>query len=98
LAKGNVIITSANGRVATGQWATYLAKEETVTMGDQVKISQPTGPNGDDARTISATELTGRRLVVDMTSGQARLLGGSPDGTSNSRVRGVFTPGNGANN
>ena len=93
LAEGNVVMTSVDGRVATGQWATYFTEQDELIMGDLVTITEPrkdamSGPNAPPA-----TVLTGAKLIVDMASGQAKLFGGAGDGESPGRVRGIFTPG-----
>jgi len=93
LAEGNVIMTSVDGRVATGQWATYFTARDELIMGDAVTITEPSKDAMAGRDAPPATVLTGAKLVVDMASGQAKLFGGAGDGESRGRVRGIFTPG-----
>lgn len=58
-AKRNVEITSKDGQKATGDWADYDTKANTVTLGGNVVMTQ--GKN----------VVRGTRLVIDMTSGES---------------------------
>lgn len=58
-AKRSVAVQSRDGQNATGDWATYDTKRNTVTLGGDVVLTQ--GQN----------VVRGSRLVIDMTSGQS---------------------------
>lgn len=58
-AKRNVEITSKDGQKATGDWADYDTKANTVTLGGNVVMTQ--GKN----------VVRGTKLVIDMTSGES---------------------------
>lgn len=94
-ASGNVEITSANGRRALGQWATYDLATDQLVMGDQVVLINPEAIEGKDKDSDTpktgkaGSKLQGGQLFVDMRTGIGRMTS-TPDG---GRVRGVFTPG-----
>lgn len=79
----NVSITSADGRVARGDWAEYVPQKDLLVMGDDVSLTQAPDEQG-----RAGAVLTGRRLEVDMLNGQSRLLG-----DAQTRAKGVLTPG-----
>lgn len=58
-AKKNVVVTSKDGQKATGDWADYDTKANTVTLGGDVVMTQ--GKN----------IVRGTKLVIDMTSGES---------------------------
>ncbi len=58
-AKKNVVVTSKEGQKATGDWADYDTKANTVTLGGDVVMTQ--GKN----------IVRGTKLVIDMTSGES---------------------------
>lgn len=58
-AKKNVEVTSKDGQKATGDWADYDTKNNTVTLGGNVVMMQ--GKN----------VVRGTKLVIDMTSGES---------------------------
>lgn len=58
-AKTNVQVTSKDGQTATGDWADYDTKNNTVTLGGNVVMMQ--GKN----------VVRGTKLVIDMTSGES---------------------------
>lgn len=58
-AKKNVEVTSKDGQKATGDWADYDTKSNTVTLGGNVVMTQ--GKN----------VVRGTKLVIDMTSGES---------------------------
>jgi lipopolysaccharide transport protein LptA len=60
-ARRKVVVTSKDGQTATGDWADFDVKANTVTLGGEVLLSQ--GQN-----TVSGT-----RLVIDMTTGESVL-------------------------
>jgi lipopolysaccharide export system protein LptA len=78
LAKGNVVLASAQGQ-ATGAQADYDVTGRMVTMTGRVVLSQ--GPN----------VMRGSRLVVNLATGQAQLSS-SPDVTNSGRVEAIFAP------
>jgi lipopolysaccharide transport protein LptA/LPS export ABC transporter protein LptC len=59
--KQRVLITSKDGQSASGDWATFDTKSNTVLMGDSVTISR-----GKDV-------VQGSRLKIDLTSGMYRF-------------------------
>lgn len=73
-ATGNVAISSPR-ESASGEWAVYEVDSGQITMGGQVLLRR--GEN----------ELRGEQLVIDLPSGQSRILGGAAG-----RVKGVFVP------
>lgn len=60
-AKKNVVVTSKDGQMARGDWATYDAAANTVTMGGDVTLSR--GEN----------MVRGTQLVIDMVSGESTI-------------------------
>jgi lipopolysaccharide export system protein LptA len=70
-ARGNVVVTS-KGQTVTAQWAKFDVRANTVEFGDNVTVTE--------GRTV----LHGRRLVLDLTTGESRLVGGGE------RVQGTF--------
>ncbi|GEM_PF-2352186 len=70
-AKGNVVITSGD-QVIRGQWARMDVDANTVTLGDDVEVTQ-----GD-------TVLTGKKLFINLDTGESQMTGG--------RVKGRFIP------
>ena len=60
-AKQKVLITSKDGQTATGDWATFDMKANTVVMGDRVVVSR-----GKDIA-------EGPRLKIDLTTGMYRF-------------------------
>lgn len=60
-ARQKVIVTSKEGQTATGDWATFDMKANTVTLGGKVIVTQ--GKN----------VVEGDKLVIDMTTGQSRF-------------------------
>lgn len=58
-ARGKVVLTSANGQKATGDWADLDTKANTATVGGDVVLSQ--------GRNV----VRGTRLVVDLASGES---------------------------
>ncbi len=79
----DVVATSADGRVARGQWGEYFPDTERMIMGDQVTLTQPPSDTG-----RQAAVLTGKRLEVDMRKGESQLFGDATE-----RAKGVLTPG-----
>jgi lipopolysaccharide export system protein LptA len=78
-----VVATSADGRVARGQWGEYFPDAERMIMGDQVTLTQPPSDSG-----RQAAVLTGKRLEVDMRKGESQLFGDATE-----RAKGVLSPG-----
>ncbi len=72
-ATGNVAIVSAT-ESAKGEWAVYDVDSGQITMGGNVILNR--GKN----------QLRGSQLVIDLQTGQSRILGGG------GRVKGVFVP------
>jgi len=58
-ARGKVIVTSQNGQDATGDWADFDVKENKVTLGGDVVLTQ-------DKNVVRGT-----RLVIDMVTGES---------------------------
>ncbi len=58
-ARGKVIVTSQNGQGATGDWADFDVKENKVTLGGDVVLTQ-------DKNVVRGT-----RLVIDMETGES---------------------------
>lgn len=79
----NVVATSADGRVARGQWGEYFPDKEIMVMGDRVTLTQPENEAG-----RQGAELTGKRLEVDMRKGESQLFGDATE-----RAKGVLNPG-----
>jgi lipopolysaccharide transport protein LptA len=70
VAKKDVVVTSKRGQTATGDWAEYDAKANTVLVGGNVVIAQ--GQN----------LVRGTRLVIDMTSGESTIDTAPPKATA----------------
>ncbi|MCB1556941.1 MAG: ostA-like family protein [Alphaproteobacteria bacterium] len=79
-ANDNVVITTPT-EVLSGDRATYDAQTDTAELIGKVKIAR--GPN----------TLEGQRATVNLTTNVSMMHGGAPDGTGDTRVRGVFYPG-----
>ena len=60
-ARKNVVITSKDGQMARGDWATYDAKANNVTLGGEVTLSK------------DQNMVRGTRLVIDMTTGRSTI-------------------------
>ncbi|MEM1371678.1 MAG: LPS export ABC transporter periplasmic protein LptC, partial [Pseudomonadota bacterium] len=60
-ADGSVVVSSANGQKATGDWALFDLAKNVVTVGGDVRLSQ------------GKTIVRGTQLAIDMTSGKARI-------------------------
>jgi lipopolysaccharide transport protein LptA len=60
-AKRDVVVTSRDGRTVTGDWATFDAKANTVTVGGDVVLSE------------KQNVVRGTRLVIDMVSGRSMI-------------------------
>lgn len=94
-ASGNVEIMSANGRKASGQWASYDLATQQLTMGDKVVLLTPSvvadEGNPETGKTTPKTtnKLQSGGLLVDMRTG----IGQMKSSVEGGRVRGVFTPG-----
>jgi lipopolysaccharide transport protein LptA/LPS export ABC transporter protein LptC len=58
-ARGKVIVTSQNGQDATGDWADFDVKENKVTVGGDVVLTQ------------EKNVVRGTRLVIDMATGES---------------------------
>jgi lipopolysaccharide transport protein LptA len=58
-ARGKVIVTSVNGQNATGDWADFDVKENKVTLGGDVVLTQ------------EKNVVRGTRLVIDMATGES---------------------------
>ena len=79
-ATGKVLI-NAKGQTATGDWAVFEMDTQLVTLGGSVVLSQ--GKN----------VLRGTELVVNLETGQSRLVSAKPEGSSGGRVQGLLIPG-----
>ncbi|TCT10695.1 lipopolysaccharide export system protein LptA [Tepidamorphus gemmatus] len=79
-ATGKVLI-NAKGQTATGDWAVFEMDTQLVTLGGNVVLSQ--GKN----------VLRGTELVVNLETGQSRLVSAKPEGTGGGRVQGLLIPG-----
>ena len=81
-ATGNVHVMSEDDQSADGEWAIYEVANSVITMGDAVVLRQ--GEN----------VIRGKRLTIDLNTGQARVDGGvsATDGENggSGRVRGLF--------
>lgn len=73
-ATGNVAIVSAT-ESAKGEWAVYDVDSGQITMGGNVVLNR------------DKNQLRGSQLVIDLQTGQSRILG-----DSTGRVKGVFVP------
>lgn len=61
-AREKVLITSRDGQSASGDWADFDVKANTVILGGNVVMKQ------------GSTVILGEKLQIDMTSGQARIV------------------------
>ena len=61
-ARKGVTITGKDGQTATGQWADFDTKSNMVTLGGEVKLTQ------------GQTVMRGNKLLIDMNSGETRLI------------------------
>jgi lipopolysaccharide export system protein LptA len=81
-ATGSVHVMSEDDQSADGDWAVYEVASSNITMGDSVVLRQ--GEN----------VIRGKRLTIDLNSGQARVDGGvnatTGENGSSGRVRGLF--------
>ncbi len=84
-AKKNVVVTSKDGQSATGDWADFDTRANTVTLGGNVVMTQ------------NKNVVRGTKLVIDMTTGESIIrtepttTGGTPavsqsDGTATSGI------------
>ncbi len=78
-ATGKVVV-KADGQTATGDWAVFEMASQQVTLGGDVVLSQ--GKN----------VLRGTQLIVNLETGQSKLVSEAPTGSSG-RVQGLFIPG-----
>lgn len=60
-ARQKVVITSSDGRTATGDWADFDVKGNTAIVGGKVVVTQ------------GQSVVEGTRLLIDMTTGQSRF-------------------------
>lgn len=60
-AGNGVIVTTADNRKVTGDWATYDAKANTIVVGGDVELSQ------------GSSVIRGTRLLIDMATGQSTI-------------------------
>ncbi|GAK45369.1 cell envelope biogenesis YhbN [Tepidicaulis marinus] len=83
-ARGNVHILSENDQSADGNWAIYDTAKRVINMGDDVVLRQ--GPN----------VIRGKKLFIDLNTGQARVDAGAGTGEEggSGRVKGLFQPSN----
>jgi lipopolysaccharide export system protein LptA len=82
-ATGKVVV-KADGQTATGDWAVFEMASQQVTLGGAVVLSQ--GKN----------VLRGTQLIVDLQTGQSKLVSEAPSGNATGnggRVQGLFIPG-----
>ncbi len=70
-ARKKVVVTSKNDQSATGDWADFDVKANTVTLGGDVVVNQ--------GRNV----VRGPRLVIDMVTGVSRMETGRQPGTAN---------------
>lgn len=77
-ASGNVVLTSPDEN-ATGDWAVYEVDSKTITLGGAVVLTR------------GSNVIRGRRLVVNLVTGQSKVDGGETV-AGQQRVRAVFTP------
>lgn len=69
-ARKGVIVTGKNGQQATGEWANFDVKANTVVMGGQVVVTQPDAAVAGRQQTLRLPD--GIVLVMDLTSGVTR--------------------------
>lgn len=82
-AEGDVFI-SGREETASGNWADYDVASGTITMGDDVVLTQGEG-----------NVLAGTKLSIDLNSGFARMEGGvtaTGQGGGSGRVQAIFDP------
>lgn len=60
-ARKSVVVTSKDGQMARGDWATFDQKSNTVVVGGDVSLSQ------------GGNLVRGKRLTIDMVSGESRI-------------------------
>ncbi len=82
-ARKNVVVTGAEGEKATGDWATFDVKANTIVMGGNVTVAQ-------GKQLVRANE--GRRLVIDLGTGVTRFEAepGAGQPKSGPQVSGAF--------
>ena len=78
-AKKKVLITSKNNQTAKSDWADFDVKNQLITIGGNVVVSQ------------GSTIMKGERLIIDLKSGRSRFETSKKPG-GGGRVRGVFHP------
>lgn len=79
-ATGDVVVT-ADGQTATGDWAIFEMATQEVRLGGKVVLSQ--GKN----------VLRGTDLIVNLETGQSKLVSAEPATGGGGRVQGLFIPG-----
>jgi len=77
-AKGKVLVSTKDDQTATSDWANFNVKEQLVTIGGNVVLSQGTNV------------LRGDRLVIDLQTGKSRFEVQGEAGKQ--RIRGLFQP------
>ncbi|MFZ5836072.1 MAG: LptA/OstA family protein [Pseudomonadota bacterium] len=71
------VAVSSPGETASGEWAVYDVDKGQITMGGKVVLTR--GEN----------ILRGEQLVIDLETGQSRIIGAKEQG---GRVKGLFVP------
>jgi len=79
-ATGEVVV-NADGQTATGDWAVFEMATQQVKLGGKVVLSQ--GKN----------VLRGTELIVNLETGQSKLVSAEPTTGGSGRVQGLFIPG-----
>jgi len=79
-ATGEVVVDT-KGQTATGDWAVFDMTTQEVTLGGKVVLSQ--------GRNV----LRGTELIVNLETGQSKLVSAAPDTEGSGRVQGLFIPG-----
>lgn len=79
-ATGEVVV-NADGQTATGDWAIFEMATQEVKLGGTVVLSQ--GKN----------VLRGTELIVNLETGQSKLVSATPKTGGSGRVQGLFIPG-----
>ena len=79
-ATGDVVVDT-KGQTATGDWAVFDMTTQEVTLGGKVVLSQ--------GRNV----LRGTELIVNLETGQSKLVSAAPDTAGSGRVQGLFIPG-----
>lgn len=79
-ARKSVVVQSADGQTATGDWANYDTRRNTVTLGGDVVLTR--GQNA----------VRGSRLTIDMTSGQS-IMETEPGASWSARAQPTGTAG-----